>query len=520
MTEPIRLKMIKELFDNPADGKMYTVDAYVEKVFRRDDGLNIFTVFDGTDYLKLTKFVPKTVAFPEIVRGSVVRFTFKTKYYEGNLEGTPVDALILEGSDHATFMKTFRGRLAKKFSPDRDSLIIESSSLEKLKDRFKSIASLIRQAVYEKRPILMTHHADCDGFSAGFLLETAISELISKVHPHERFADRLITRIPSRTPFYDVSDATRDIGFFMTANNRHGERPPLVLIVDNGSTLQDLLSIRKVKLFGADVAVIDHHDPGLLDENGQSKICKEVLEHVNPHLVGLSSYYSASLLSYIVSAYVIDTRPSLIPAILGAIADRSDVPELSLMIEQSGESRGYFESLALYVNYEIYLTRMNSSYSALKELVMSSPSRQKEIMNLYEDFFKRQEEDVKKSLQKYHVMERHGLYDVCLIDGEVLTFRGDYYSIGKIAGIAHDTVHSTNSKNAVTIVFSDGMFVFRAKQDMERFDVNTLITHLKERFPFARIDGGGHAAAGSVKMLPVASSDVLSEIKHYINNLR
>ncbi|MFP4118726.1 MAG: DHH family phosphoesterase [Candidatus Woesearchaeota archaeon] len=515
----IELNNLKQFFDNPQDGKIYRVTAYVEKVFRREDGLNLFTIFDGGDYFKLARFIPKTVAFPEVLRGSVATFTFKAKYYEGNLEGTPLEANLVEGKQRSTFMKQMRERIASKFRPDSEELIVDSEAFRKLHSRMIHTASLIRQAVYEKRPILMTHHADCDGFSAGFLLENAIKLLLEQAHPHERFRDRLLTRIPSRSPFYDIIDATRDIGFFMTSEHRHGEKPPLVLIVDNGSTAQDVLSIQKVKLFGADVAVIDHHDPGALDDEKQSVICKEVLEHVNPHLEDLSNGYSASLLAYAIAPFIFKHSPSASAAAVGAVADKSDVPELDTVIGSSGETRDFFEELALYIDYEIHLTKSNTSYSVLHEFILGSSARKRELINLYKDMFQKQEQEVFNSVKAYARKERIGSFDLCLLDGEKTSFRGDYYSIGKLAGMTHDAVHDSDASNAMTIVYSDSILVFRVKQSDDFFDVNKLITHLQSKFPAARISGGGHAVAGSIKFLPIAFDEVFAEIENYVANL-
>ncbi|MGM5481627.1 MAG: DHH family phosphoesterase [Nanobdellota archaeon] len=515
----IELNNLKELFDNPQDGKIYRVTAYVEKTFRREDGLNLFTLFDGSEYFKLSQFIPKTVIFPEVVRGSVAEFTFKAKHYEGNLEGTPLEAKLVDDKRHTLFMKQMRTRVAEKFKPDNDDLIIDSDSFRRLKPRMINMASIIRQAVYEKRPILMTHHNDCDGFSAAFILEEAIVQLLKQAHPHERFLNKFMTRIPSRSPFYDLTDATRDIGFFITNEQRHGEKPPLVLIVDNGSTAQDVLSIQKVKLFGADVAVIDHHDPGVLDEEKQSVICKEVLEHVNPHLENLSKGYSASLLAYAIAPLVFNHTPSAEAAAAGAIADRSEVPELEKLYAVTGESRSYFSELALYIDYEIHLTRINTSYSVLRDFVLGSKARKQELINLYKDSLQKQEQEVLTSIKAYARKEHHGSFDVCLLDGEATSFRGDFYSLGKLAGMSHDHIHDSEATNAITLVYTDSIIVVRAKQLEEIFDVNKLIVHLQKKFPEARVSGGGHAVAGSIKFLPVAFDAVSQEVKKYIDTL-
>ena len=43
---------------------------------------------------------------------------------------------------------------------------------------------------------------------------------------------------------------------------RHGQKLPLLVLLDNGSTEEDILAIMQVKIYGIEVVVIDHHFPG------------------------------------------------------------------------------------------------------------------------------------------------------------------------------------------------------------------------------------------------------------------
>ncbi|MGM5480643.1 MAG: DHH family phosphoesterase [Nanobdellota archaeon] len=518
--QTIPISTFQELYDVPDNtGKTYTITAKIERLFRRNDGLNLFTVFDGQSRFKLVKFIPKTVAFPQITDGSYARITFTTKYYEGHLEGVVQDMQLLSSEEKNSFMKKMDDFAMQKYQPESITFEFQNTPLGKLRPRMERTIFHIRKAIFEKRPILLTHHADCDGYSAGYIFEDAITKLIKKVHPNDKYALNLINRIPSRTPYYDLSDATKDIAFFKTSQSRNSSPNPLILIVDNGSTAQDILSIKKVKLFGADVITIDHHDPGRLDEQGKSVICKEVLEHVNPHLESLSKEYSASLLAYAMAPFISSEKANAFPAVVGALADRSDVVELHSLIEKTGESREYLKSVAKYVDFEIFLTRTNVSESALKELLFGPKQQRDALLSLYDEEFAQQQQEVISSVKNFSTKEVWGDYGVVLLNGEKTSFRGDYYSIGKLAGIAHDNVHDKDLKNAMTIIFSDSIIVFRVKQTKDLFDVNAVISYLKEQFPHARISGGGHSVAGSVKFLPVVFDDLMVTLKDYVSSL-
>jgi RecJ-like exonuclease len=307
---------------------------------------------------------------------------------------------------------------------------------------------------------------------------------------------------------------TKDISFFKLNQQRAGTAAPLILIVDNGSTDQDLLAIQKASLFGADVIVIDHHDPGAKDSQGQTPICRSTLAHVNPHLVGIDKNLSASMLCYQVAAYVDElNEPSVQLAAVGGIADKCEGNPIDHLVKQSKKSKAFFEELAKCIDYEIYHTKFNHSVGSLYEL-FDGP-QQEALMKLYKPLMAQEREQVKHSVLKFQQEETIGAYHVSFLDGEATTLWGDYYSIGKLAAILHQE-HTQQSQH-ITIVYSNNIIVFRVQQSGEHhFDVNELLAQLTEKINYARIDGGGHDVAGSIRFVSAAKEEILDYIKTYI----
>ena len=77
---------------------------------------------------------------------------------------------------------------------------------------------------------------------------------------------------------------------------RHGQKLPLLVLLDNGSTEEDVAALRHSKVYGIESVVVDHHYPGEV-ENGRALIDDYVDIHVNPYLVGGDSQLTAGALA-------------------------------------------------------------------------------------------------------------------------------------------------------------------------------------------------------------------------------
>ncbi len=490
---------------------VYSFTGLVKQIYRTEQGLNIFTVSDGDTSLKLVAFTRSGVAYGEIQEGSVATFHIKQKPYDGEMQGTIVDATsAVSGVDALALRRQLLLKEYTSFRPSSDELKIQTYDFEHLQPSLLTAATLIKGAVASKRPILITHHNDTDGYSAGILLERAIKKLLEESHGDIRYLQNYLQRNPSRTPYYDLTDVTRDIAFFQLNQQRAGTASPLILIVDNGSTDQDLLAIQKASIFGADVIVIDHHDPGVKDDQGKTPICHHTLAHVNPHLQGITKDISASMLCYQLADFLGD-EPSALLGALGGVADRCEGSSIDQLIKLSGKTRERLQVVGRCIDYEIYQTKFNHSTGALYELF--DGEQQDALVDLYVPLLEAEKKKIAASLQHYVVEETIGDFTVHFLDGEGLSLWGDYFSIGKLAGLFHDTVEK---ENHITVVHSNSIIVFRCAQKNHSFDVNVLLKELQETHPHIRVDGGGHAVAGSLRFISIAKDEVLDFIKTFI----
>ncbi len=499
---------LNEIIKNKTLDKEYSLVLKLKEIFRTPDGLNIFTVTDDQDTFKITKFTPGKQLHERLVVGDIKEFTFKTKLFQGNLQGDLLNIVDINPELVQRFKDQLHESKQSAYAPKQDALLIDTPTFAAMKPSMLAVSGHIRKAVMDKRPIHITHHGDCDGFSAALLLEQSIIGLIKKKHPHERYLRQYISRNPSKPPYYDVMDASKDIGFFLNAIDRFNVVAPLIIIVDNGSTKQDLISIEKVKLYGADVMVIDHHDPGVLDEEGKSVICKHTLAHVNPHLQGRKGGISASMLCYQVASYISDdVTPNAFTAAVGGVTDRCEGEEIEFLIKKTTYDREYLRSAGIMVDYEIYMTKMNLQAGGIYTLLLGEAKKRDALMSLYKPILDEQTLEVKKSLKQYATQHTWGKHKVSVINGDQTTLWADYFTIGKLAGISFDLFDSD-----IVIVHTNSIMVFRAKEETG-FDVNALIVDLKEHISYARISGGGHAVAGSIKFISAGKDEIISYVQ-------
>jgi archaea-specific RecJ-like exonuclease len=506
------INTLKEMLNDKEENIIYTIKAKVTEIVRLQQ-LTIFTIVDSNNTtFQLTKYLPGVVVYPEIKENCIVTFSFKRFMYQNKLQGQIADVKDVIAPEDKF-----------KVSDDEKSKYKEFFSNEiwkKLDISLKKISKIINQAIEDKKPIILSHHADCDGYCGAMLLENVIMQKIKEKQPDLRYLSNYYTRNPSKTPYYDISDATKDISSFQNNFSKVNSNP-LLIIVDNGSTYEDLLAIKKVRIFGADVVVIDHHDPGDLNQMNESEACKHLLAHCNPHLVGLNKNFSASLLCFRL-AYLMDSnvKHSFFMSALGTIADRCDGEIIDKLVQDSNSSKEYLIRLAKIVNLEIFFTKYAYGELPLNDLLIEPNEKQKQLLELYEDQLIIWEDEVKQMIQKYSKEEKLGKFDVTLLDADKLTLWNDYYSIGKLTGFAHRIKEDTINPelNLITISISESMVVFRVKQDKKLFDGNKLIKFLQEKVPYSRVTGGGHDVAGSIKFISASKDEVLTLIKDFITN--
>lgn len=501
-------------------GKRFSLHGQIEKI-TQTGGPTLFSISDGTGILALKGFVaPGKRAFPELNEGDFVSATVQINEYNEEFEGEIFAIKKLSVQETENLKKKIQEIQKKGAMPLTPEFLVKSEILDKLRDRFIEAATQIRLAVMQNRPIIVRHHNDVDGYSAGFALERAILPLVEKHHGGGKSAWEFFARAPCQAPFYDIEDSIRDTSTSLRNEAKFSNKMPLVIITDNGSTEQDLIGIQQGKVHGIDFIVIDHHP------YEKDVISNEVLVHINPFLVGEEgSAFSAGMLCSEIARFISEVKNiDQIPAMAG-LADRIDLanPEAIAEYIKIAESKGYtkklLQDIATLIDFVSAKLRFMEAREFI-EVVFGEPrERQKKLVDVMAPYIRELERtglEIAKSSSKIEKISDVTL-QIIEIQSAFPGF-GFYPKPGKCVSMLHDNLQA-NSKNKkiISLGIMDSAITFRAT-DEANFSVGDFIANLKEKLPESFVGGGGHKNAGSINFVPGTKEKVLKHLNQFIKS--
>jgi len=497
----------------------YDIEGKVESV-RQTKGPTIFTISDGSGAIECCGFVGAGKrAYPNITVGDAVNAAISVSEKDGRKRNEIQLLAKVSDAEKGVVLKKMADEVKSRASVEGGEFLVKSEALEKLRDSMVRAASEIKRAIVEGAPIYLRHHADVDGYAGAIALEQVILMLIGQYHAGDGDAVyKFYNRTPSKAPFYEYADVIRDIADATRAKNRFGQKNPLVLLVDNGSTAEDVLSIRKAKIYGLKIVVIDHHNPGKID-GGKSEVDKFVDVHVNPYLAGADKNITAGMLACETAGMIRDVKEPALLCALSGVGDHAKGAEFEQYLEMCGRKVEYLKKIALCVDFEAHYLRFLSDSCVISDLIYGKE-------NLVELLF----DEVSVKIEEQRAVCVHYMKDRTLKNGIVLamldmdsvTRRGEFPQAGKTVGLAHEIACEKNKgKTVVSVGFGPDFVTIRATLDAEKkgFDVNKIVEHLRKKMPYCAADGGGHEVAGSIKFVAGAKDEILKEFKDYVEGL-
>lgn len=388
------------------------------------------------------------------------------------------------------------------------SLVVSTPLNEKMKPVLVEAAMRIKGAILADQPVLLRHHADADGVAAALLLEKALHALCrSRGMKPEQY----VYRMPSKTPFYDVSDAVWDASFARRVIAQRGLPPPLIVSVDNGSTEEDLFALKIMRAMGYSLVVIDHHNPGSLVD-GRSQVDEFLDVHVNPILLGGTYWSTSGMLCYEI-AHLIDpsVRSKVLPAV-SAVSDRSESPEGRRYIENSGLSVDELRDIAVCFDFISFNIRGDSA-SALFDEVLENKELVKAIVGEVKQSVERQMEIIMPHVE----LHNFGSATLAVIDLSRSGDRFSYPPAGRLTGQIHDRVKADHHGVVLTLGVLQGLVIIRETSPL--LPVRGLIEDFQRDNPSVHVSGGGHDVAGTIKCPPDATSSVVEYVKKALSDL-
>lgn len=535
LTKNIDRTKIEDLEDRM--GKLVRINGEVLQI-QQTSGPTIFTITDETGVTWVAAFDQAGVrAYPDIEVGDIIEVVGDVNQHGGKTQIENQSLKKLEGEDKEKFNEIIEEALNKRAEPEDVDFLVESDVLNRLKPKMIEAAQKIRRAILDGRSILLRHHADADGICAGIAMEKALLPLIEKVNPSNDAQYYYFKRSPSKAPFYELEDVVKDLSFALEDQERHGQKLPLIVLLDNGSTEEDITALMQAKIYDIEVVVIDHHFPGELitkDEKdgkivgGTVEVDEYVDTHVNPYLVGGDSQLTAGALStevaHIINPEVEDLIKHL-PAVaaLGDHAECGEVDQYLELANEKGFSKEDLSKIAECVDFEAYFLRFMNGRGIMDTIlaVDNLDKHEKIIEALYKEYTKRVETQLKATLPNIKRTQfDNGIY-FNLIDVEKFAHKFTFPAPGKTCGFVHDKVVQElgEDKPIITLGHGPDFGVIRATDavnEMFGFSVNTIVSTLADRIPSAGIDGGGHECAGSIKYIEGLGDEVLDDFTEQV----
>ena len=538
LTKSLPRTLISKLEENK--GKIVRIDGMIQQV-QQTSGPTIFMISDESGTTEIAAFDKAGErSYPDIDIDDVVQVIGEVNEHSGK---TQIEASSMMKVDEESWWKLYYlidDALNKRAEPQDVDFLVKSDILNRLKPKMYEAAKRIRRAILDGRTILLRHHNDADGICSGVAMEKAIVPLIKQVNPSNDAEYYYFKRSPSKAPFYELEDVVKDLSFALEDQKRHGQKLPLIVLLDNGSTEEDIVALMQAKIYDVEVVVIDHHSPGELltkeEKDGEIfgatvAVDEYVDTHVNPYLVGGDSQLTAGALATEVAHIINPEVEDLIKHLPGvaALGDRAECGEVYQYLKiaaQKGFSKEHLAKIAECVDFEAYFLRFMNGRGIMDTIlaVDNLDKHKKMIEALYKEYRKRIDTQLRAALPNIKKTQLdNGIY-VNMLDVEKYAHKFTFPAPGKTCGFVHDRIIKKlgEDKPIVTLGHGPDFGVFRATDAVNEqygFNVNDIVTVIAERVPQAGVDGGGHECAGSIKYIEGLGEEVLYRVVEEIQSL-
>lgn len=497
-------------------GEGFSITGVIEKVVQTG-GPTVFYVSDGSGVLALKAFEKAGVrAYAHVDVGDAVKVILTLSEYQGEIEGEVSALHRLNEGEQIAFEKKLRQRELERAKVEPPAFLVKSVLLDKLKGRFVDAATAIRLAVFQNRPIIVRHHNDTDGYSAGYALERAILPLVEQQHTGSPKATwEFYTRAPCAAPMYEIDDSIRDTAHSLSNAAKFSNKMPLVLIVDTGSGQEDLLGIQQGRVHGIDFIVVDHH------RFDKDVITGETLVHINPFLVDEDgATFSAGMLCTELARFINSEVDIMqIPAMAG-MADRINNPPVmeayTTLAAQKGYDTQLLADIATVIDFVSAKLRFMEAREYIEVLFGEPMEQQKKLVAVLAPYIRELEAKGLAIAQSAVQVEKIKDVHVQTLEIEKTYSRGFYPKPGRCVSMIHDHFQvAKKTTKVVTLGVMPDALTIRGSDAIE-FSVPELITYLNKKLPDAFAEGGGHRNAGSIKFMPSKHAEVMKLVKEYI----
>jgi len=494
-------------------GKQIMLKGEVIQV-KQTGGPTIFTVADDSGLVFCAAFERAGVrAYADIDSEMMVRVIGEVSLRNNQVQVEIKSMKRLWGGDASAVKDQIEQAIDRRAEPFATEFLVKSEVMTKLIPAMKQVAKEIRRAVFKSQPIVVRHHADADGITAAVAIETAILPLIKEVGgPDAEYYN--YRRAPSKAPFYELEDVTKDLTYALEDQTRHGQKMPLIVLMDNGSTEEDVPAMRQAQVYGLEMLVVDHHHPHKI-------VDQFLIAHVNPAHQGGDFGLTTGMLATEIARMIypqVESKIKHFPAV-SAVGDRSEAPEAAEYIKLVEDKYGRedLKKVALALDYEAFWLRFNEGRGLINDILcLGRLDRHRMIVDLLcEQANAAIDEQLRASMGNVKSTKLPNGIIMNVLDVENFAHKFTFPPPGKTSGEVHDRLcKKFAGKPVVTIGYGPDFAVLRSRA--VRMNIPQMVKELMEEIPNGGVSGGGHLVVGSIKFVGGMRKDVLAKLAEKI----
>ncbi len=494
-------------------GKTIMIKGEVIQV-KQTGGPTIFTVADDSGLVFCAAFERAGVrAYADIDSEMMVRVLGEVTLRNNQVQIEIKSMKRLWGGDASTVKDLIEQAIDRRAEPFETEFLVKSDIMIRLRPAMKAVAKEIRRAVLKSRPIVVRHHADADGITAAVAIEMAILPLIAEVSgPDAEYHN--YRRAPSKAPFYELEDVTKDLTYALEDQTRHGQKMPLIVLMDNGSTEEDVPAMRQAQVYGLEMLVVDHHHPHKI-------VDQYLIAHVNPAHAGGDFGLTTGMLATEIARMIypeVENKIRHFPAV-SAVGDRSEAPEAESYIKlvEDKYRREDLKKVALALDYEAFWQRFNDGRGLINDILcLGRLDRHQKIVELLcEQANAAIDEQLRASMGNVKSTTLPNGIVMNVLDVENFAHKFTFPPPGKTSGEVHDRLcQKYVGKPVVTIGYGPDFAVLRSRA--VKMNIPLMVKELMEEIPNGGVSGGGHLVVGSIKFVGGMRKDVLAKLAEKI----
>jgi RecJ-like exonuclease len=470
---------------------------------KQTGGPTIFHVRDEGGVVPCAAFEAAGVrAHPDVGVDDVVRVDGTVERRDDSLQVEADAVEELDDEAAADVRERLDAALAEQAEPADVDPLVEWPAFEQLREDLREVARMLRETVLEGRPIRVRHHADGDGMCAAVPVQQALQAFIADTHADPEAPRHLFKRLPSKAPFYEMEDATRDLNYALEDRERHGQKLPLLLMLDNGSTAEDVPAYETLAHYDMPIVAIDHHHP---DPEAVGDL---LTHHVNPYLHGEDYSITTGMMCVELARMIHpDAADDLdhVPAVAG-LSDRSDADAMADYLDlatEAGYDRETLEDIGEALDYLAFWLRYDAGEHLVEDALNVGCDDEDRHRDLVDFLSERAREEVDEQLDAAMAHLEHEDLDngahLYRIDVEEYAHRFTYPAPGTTTGEIHDRKVEETGDPVITIGYGPDFAVLRS--DGVRLDIPEMVAELEDEVVGGGVSGGGHLVVGSIKFV-------------------